>query len=171
MSIRDCNQCTGITKGGARCSRRTCMISNVCWQHLQSTLGLKVANSNLAGAGKGLFTLREIKRRPGDDRSRDVFIIEYKGERLTRAEVENRYQGHVGEYVLCPDAAHCIDASSTQSTVARYVNGCDKPGSRVRCNARFGRRANKWGILATRSIAAGSEIVCAYGPEYWNAAR
>ena len=39
MSVRTCDRCTGTTKAGNRCRKRTCR-SGLCWQHLKKEKNL-----------------------------------------------------------------------------------------------------------------------------------
>ena len=50
-----CMQCEGTSKNGNQCRRRVCIGTPFCWQHLASEKKLKIKQSNIANAGKGLF--------------------------------------------------------------------------------------------------------------------
>ena len=53
-SVRACDQCDATSVNGGKCKRRTCAYGPYCWQHTQSKLHLKVVDSKVKGAGKGL---------------------------------------------------------------------------------------------------------------------
>ena len=152
QSRRACGQCTATTAKGNRCRKRTCR-SGLCWQHLKRDSGLRIRPSGVPGAGLGLFAAAEFKR--GD------VIAPYEGEKLTRRRVDERYGDETAQYVLCRDAAHCVDASASNASAARFAN--DARGSDKRNNARY----RGFNIAATRTVRPGDEILVPYGREYW----
>jgi hypothetical protein len=121
-----------------------------------------VKKSTIPGAGRGLFSVNGVKVLPHQV-DKGVRLVEYTGERLTEAQFQRRKSS---EYVL--EVANpfkgFLDGRSTQSSVARYSNACDRPKHRGRCNAKLTKSG--W-VVATRSIKAGGEIFVAYGPDYW----
>lgn len=164
MSTRECVRCAGRKRDGGRCSRRTCLYSKYCFQHAQKKKHLSIKNSTIPRAGKGLFAAADLPRGTR---------IPYKGEMMTRQQVDERYPGdELGEYVLCFGRGRnqrCVDARSTQSGLGRYAN--DNRGTRYRANARFqdpGRRERWPQIVLTRAVRKGEEIFVAYGGDYWN---
>lgn len=166
-SIKDCQKCKSKTKAtGNRknCTRTTCKIPNRCWQHVRRDEGLAVKKSTITGAGQGLFATRDFKF----DRKKKVQIC------ITKYAVENEYMSkrpiRIDEdptYVWCRDRAeqNCYNAVSTQSTIGRYANACDRPGSESICNAKINKAGN---IVPTRNIKAGDEILVRYSSSYWN---
>lgn len=123
---------------------------------------LKVKKSTLPGAGKGLFTLNDIKK--------GQIVCEYEGEQITWAETEKRNEKGIGGYVYYISQKVCIDAWHYKKTFGRYAN--DAAGltriQGVRNNSVYHEVKNKVYIKATRNIAAGSEIFVSYGRGYWN---
>lgn len=169
MSVRDCQQCRSDTKRGDQCLRRTCKLANLCWQHLKADYNLMVKKSEITGAGMGLYTTVPINV-PMSQRARGKKIVQYSSPNAymasrSRAQINDLYGTELAPYVWCKNSNECYDAKSTQSTVARYANSCDKPGARRPCNARI---SNSGWIVATRNIPAGGEIFVKYGPEYWD---
>ena len=79
-------RCSGRTKAGNQCSRSSVIGTPWCWTHLLAVKHLRIKDSTVAGAGKGLFALDksrptgEILFRPGQD------IIEYAGELIAKVE-------------------------------------------------------------------------------------
>ena len=130
-----------------------------CWQHLKKGQGLRVRQSEIAGAGFGLFTTKPFKK--------NQKIADYTGENLSRAAIDRRYRGNTrGEYVLCDGDRpnnRCVDGRKTNSSVARFAN--DARGTNRRNNARFLQRG--FGIKATQNIPANREILVSYGRGYW----
>jgi hypothetical protein len=160
MSIRECDQCSFIKANGERCKNRTCTTHPFCWQHLKKEHGLRVKPSTIAGAGHGLYTTRDIKN--------NSKIASYTGDILTKEQLQQRYPGNtLGAYTLMQHGNKYVDARSTQTAVGRYANACDKPGSRVRCNAKLTKAAT---LKSVKKIKAGDEVFVPYGRDYWKSA-
>lgn len=128
---------------------------------------LYVKKSKIPKSGKGLFTTHDIKK--GD------VVVEYEGEKLTWKECLKRNEAQKGKggYYFYVNAKNCVDAQYTLDALARYANdaaGFSRvPG--VRNNSKYEVIKSKPYIVATRNIPAGSEILVAYGKEYWDAMK
>ena len=124
---------------------------------------LKVKDSLLPSAGKGLFTTEFIPK--------GTKIVEYKGKITTWKEVDHN-EGNNG-YIYFVKRNYVIDASTYPSALARYAN--DARGiQRVKGltnNAEYMEDGLKVFIQAVKDIPAGSEIFVEYGKEYWDAIR
>jgi hypothetical protein len=124
---------------------------------------LIVKRSTLKGAGKGLFTTRDI--------SRGTRIVEYKG-RVTSWKEVNSQEGLNG-YIYYVSRQHVIDAWPTSRAIARYAN--DARGivrtTGIINNCTYIIEQRKVYIQAMRHISAGSEIFVGYGKEYWDIIR
>ena len=128
-------------------------------------MALKIKNSKLPNAGKGLFTDKPIKK--------DSKIIEYKGEIINWKEYEKRVAENKDGYLLYISKERCIDAYATPKYKARYAN--DAEGlSRLKglknnaCYEIYGEQAY---IVAERDINAGEEVFVGYSKEYWDCIR
>ena len=123
---------------------------------------LVIKKSTLPGAGKGLFTLSDIKK--------GKLVCEYEGEKITWADATARNDKNKGGYVYYINEKICIDAYEYKNTFGRYAN--DAAGltrlKGVRNNSTYDVIKNKVFIRATRNIPAGSEIFVSYGRSYWN---
>ncbi len=98
-------------------------------------------------AGKGLFTLQEIKQ--------GTRIMQYVGDRISKAESAKRLaQGNVSIFTF--SAQYDIDGNVLRNT-ARYINHSCHPN----CEAELTRRCI-W-IVALRDIQAGEELSYNYG--------
>ena len=151
QAIVQCARCQATTARGRACTRETCKIGGYCFQHLKSLFGLEVK----PGAhGMGLFTTKDIPV--------NTAIMQYTG---TPAGEDPE-----GNYVICDNQnRNCIDAASTQASVARYVNSCKGPRG-VRsgpCNAHMKKHDHKYWLISKERIPRGQEIYFDYGPEYW----
>jgi len=128
-------------------------------------MALKIKNSLLPNAGKGLFTDKPIKK--GEK------IIEYKGEIIDWKEYEKRVLEDRDGYLFFVNKKRCIDAYDTPEHKARYAN--DAAGlSRVRGlknNSNYEIFDDKCFIVSSRDIEAGEEIFVNYTKEYWDCIR
>lgn len=150
-----CERCVGRKADQTRCSRTTCKYLPMCHQHLRKHMGLKVAESDIPGAGQGLFTT--WPRKAGDK------IVPYVGEDLTPAESDARYGEHATHpYTLEHAPDELTDAACRRGTGA-FAN--HKPLSRANCRFSRGRDGVTW-IVAVKRIREGSELTVSYGPRY-----
>jgi hypothetical protein len=121
---------------------------------------LVIKRSTLKGAGKGLFTTKDIPR--------GTKIVEYKGKITTWKEVDDRKGLNAYIYYVTRD--HVIDARTTREALARYAN--DAKGllriDGITNNCTYIIEGVKVYIKAMRNIPAGSELFVGYGKEYWD---
>ena len=159
MSVRTCDRCTGTTKARNRCKNRTCH-SGLCWQHLKKEQHLRIKPSQIPNAGLGLWTTKSFK---AGDR-----VDVYKGEELTRQQVDARYPGdELAVYTICAgdDArSKCIDGRKTNSSAARFAN--DARGTAgLRNNVEIPRTVMK---IKGKGVPANRELFLNYGATYWS---
>ena len=125
---------------------------------------LVVKRSTIPGSGKGLFTKKII---PKSSR-----IIEYKGRITTWKEV--KHNNGANGYIYYVTRKHVIDSHTYKKALARYAN--DARGMKkikgIANNAIY-VQDNKLRVFieASKDIPANSEILVAYGKEYWEAIR
>ena len=121
---------------------------------------LFIKRSKIPGAGKGLFTKELIPK--------GTRIIEYKGKKTTWKKVQ---QSNVfNAYVYYINLNHVIDARLSLKSLARYANdakGLIKTKGIVN-NSEYVKDNGRIFIEATKDIPKGSEILVAYGKEYWD---
>lgn len=157
----DCQRCRSFTQIGKQCSRQACLSALKCAQHLSKEDGLAVRKSMIPGAGYGLFATRNFPKNTiiGKYNTPSAYMTEKDISHNTSRSLDT-------SYIWCTDSTerHCWDARSSQSTIARYANGCDKPGHKLNCNAMITIHGN---LKTERNIMAGQEILIAYGPDYW----
>jgi hypothetical protein len=124
---------------------------------------LIVKRSTLKGAGKGLFTTRDIPR--------GTRIVEYKG-KVTRWRDVDSQEGLNG-YIYYVNRNHVIDARPARAAIARYAN--DARGIvrtyGINNNCTYIIEGLKVYIKSMRHIPAGSELLVGYGKEYWDIIR
>lgn len=124
---------------------------------------LVIKKSGIPGAGKGLYTKVSIPK--------GARITEYKGKNTTWKDVVHD-EGRNG-YIYYVKRSHVIDASGNQKMLARYAN--DAQGlvkiKGMRNNCEYIVEGLRVFIHAKKNIPAGSEILVAYGAEYWSVIR
>lgn len=124
---------------------------------------LRVKTSQLANAGKGLFTTKPIPK--------GTRIVEYKGRRSKWKDVKDE-DGKNG-YIFYINRNHVINALPTKTALARYANdarGLTRVKGMVN-NADYVVDGLKAYIESKRDIAAGAEIFVDYGKDYWKVIR
>ncbi len=125
----------------------------------------EVKESTIPGAGKGLFTKRDLKK--GER------IIEYMGEIITDAECDIRAENDQYGYIFYIGKNKCIDAYNIPEAIARYANdakGLTKVNG-ITNNCCYTIYKHSGWIKAEKNIKAGSEILVSYGAEYWRDIR
>lgn len=124
---------------------------------------LIVKQSTLKGAGKGLFTTRDIPK--------GKKIVEYKGKITTWKEV-NEHREFNG-YIYYVNRHHVIDAAQSKEALARFAN--DAKGivraDGLRNNCSYHIEGLRVFIYSMRDVPAGSELLVGYGKEYWDIIR
>ena len=124
---------------------------------------LVIKKSSIPGAGKGLYTKVSIPK--------GTRITEYKGKNTTWKDVVHN-EGRNG-YIYYVKRSHVIDASGNKKMLARYAN--DAQGlvkiTGMRNNCEYVVEGLRVFIHAKKNIPAGSEILVAYGAEYWSVIR
>jgi hypothetical protein len=164
-------RCQGHRLNGARCKRRCVLCWQYCVDHLITEKHLQIKPSTIAGAGKGLFA-----RNPDLPDNAIVFktgdkIMEYSGEEIPLAEVQQRYHSeHTGRNYTAPyafrvDSMRAIDAAGKRGA-ASFANSSRGTGGRP--NARFSvsNNTHNVSVKASRNITNNSEIFIAYGNSY-----
>jgi SET domain-containing protein len=124
---------------------------------------LQIKRSIIPGAGKGLFTRKQIRK--------GTRISEYKGRVTTWKKMDHKNGGN--PYIFYVNKDHVIDAWHFKKAKARYAN--DAKGLKrikgVRNNAKYIHDGTRVFLEAKKNIPPGSEILVDYGKEYWDAVK
>lgn len=157
------HRCVQNKSNGQRCKLRTVIGTNMCWRHLLTHHNLRIKESGIPGAGKGLFAMskqNEIVFRKGD------VIIEYLGEVITKNELDGRYGEYTAPYALQETRNRYLDSACNRG-IASLANRPPVGQSQMK-NAEFvyDQRAKKIYMVSTRDILNGSEILVSYGRQY-----
>ena len=179
----ECDQCVFIKPDGQRCRNRVCIGYPVCWVHTKKEYGLRVKDSTIAEAGKGLFTLTGVEN--------GEWICPYVGEQISQECLDARYPGDqtapyavadgqfvfgdfddlVNENIQGFIGSPYIDSACVRG-VGAMANGLFRRDGRSRTaavhNATIDARpgyAGLW-LRARKDIEPDSEIFVHYGPQY-----
>jgi hypothetical protein len=162
----NCTRCTATTSKGTRCKRRVCVGVAVCHSHRKS-LGVKVKQSNIANAGKGLFATKTFKK--------NAVIGSYSGENVSQAEINRRYGNSKRDNAPYALGASNANGRVLDSACSRSIMSIANSGrQRSRNNAKFSHKMKQDGTInvrATKKIEAGDEIMIWYGKDYWKSAK
>jgi len=157
-----CQRCIEINKKGNQCNKKTCIGTPYCWIHLLYNYKLKVKDSTIPNAGKGLFV---IDKKAGDNdiifRKNDK-IITYGGELINRDELEDRYDEYTAPYGYQIDSNNFRDGALKRGVGTLGNNNAGRNNAKIVAN----KRNKTASIKATNNIRNGSEIFISYGRDY-----
>ena len=166
-----CEQCTAELKNGHQCSRTVCIGLPLCWQHLLTCKdykrGLKIQNSQVSG--KGLFAW---SKDGGNDivfRTQDTITL-YEGERLTHAQLDQRYGPDTAPYAVGLNK-EVIDAACRRGSGSIANGARNKAEVNAKYDSRMEGGVRVVRLKATKTIRHGQEILCDYGDDYWKHAK
>ena len=159
-----CVQCTATKVDGGNCTRKSCIGIPLCYMHLLREKKLRIKQSTIPGAGKGLFAMdkhagaNEIIFRIGDK------IVVYNGEVVTHAELNRRYGDRFTAPYAVSEGRAVVDAACTRGvgSIANYATG----GKRNNAQFSYNRRTKLFTLVATKNIRNGAEIFVTYGRAY-----
>ena len=158
-------QCEANGKTGKRCSNKTVIGVKLCWQHLRGLKHLRIKQSTVAGAGKGVFA--DDPRRPAGAVvfAKDSVIIEYDGERMNSAKSLERYKNMENEerarYLLIfagdnVDNDKIVDGACMRSVGSMIVQNVESMENVIMTDS----AAKPFVVKATRDIVNGDELFC-----------
>ena len=156
-------RCTANKRDGTRCSRIVTIGLPYCFQH-RNVQKLKIKDSNIPQANKGLFAFDATKA-PGDIVfKRNDRIATYDGEEMSTLSIENRYGDFTAPYGLQHHANREI--SSTDAALRRGIASLVNHTIISRTNARLSFNTDKGILKASKNIRNGQEILVNYGADY-----
>ncbi len=185
---KTCSQCIAERSTGGRCTRTTCKYGPRCWQHEQSAsrFRLFISRSNLPNAGLGLFTSTDIPlmTRNANGGMETTVVAIYEGDKYPMHlwNIRKTCYGVAAGLDAQRNPTYAIDASRTNSSIARYMNDCRIRDQQPR-GVQRGRspvctgpnvkvvqnpHTNDIVVEALRDIKAGEELYWNYGDAYWS---
>jgi len=142
------------------CPNITSLTLPYCQQHWRELYGVKITNSTIAGAGKGLFATKRFKKQD--------FICDYYGQHIDEAELVKRYGEATAPYAIELDNNKYVDGALSRG-IANYANHKPKKD----CNARLERVFDdnfvipiSVRLVAIKTINENDEIFVYYGNTY-----
>jgi SET domain-containing protein len=124
---------------------------------------LYVDNSNIPGAGLGLFSKKNFEK--------GEIICEFSGDLIDEFEVNNRNKDGRGDYFVNMGDNLTLD-SHDYDCMAKYANDAEGPKRipGLKNNSEIILYSDDYSacIVATKSIKAGEEILVKYGSSYWD---
>lgn len=176
-----CNTCEEKKADGSQCSLTSCIGTPFCWIHLLHKHHLRIKPSKIEGAGKGLFAIgsKEQRKAPNDVVfKKDFHIINYGGEPINNATLQQRYPGkNLGPYVIRSGKGNKqqIEDAGCQrgvGSISNHVeNGTHKEGPLkgkrvINAFINWNLSTEVFDLIAYRDIHHGEEIFVNYGNTY-----
>jgi hypothetical protein len=152
-------------RNGHQCKRKAYIGFEYCWGHISEAMHVKIQNSTIAGAGRGLFAWQN-NAIPGQVifRNNDT-IGEYSGEVLSNIQLVQRYTlQQTAPYGVYVSPHQFVDAACKRSTMSLINHG-----NNARANARFSitnTQPKRVLVKAIKNIRQGQEILINYGGQY-----
>ena len=157
-----CSQCSAITSKGGRCKNNTCATYPYCWIHLKSIDKLRVKQSTIARAGKGLFYVGK-KTFPVNKK-----IVDYSSKGVSKTPNKN------SKYVLKVGERRYMDSKDTDNFVGRYINASRGTGRPPNVRFTKGRKIYDKNdrkvvpIYTKQKIKPNTELLLNYGRNYFD---
>ena len=165
-------RCEAHNQSGDRCSRNTVIGRGLCWQHLLSKKHLRIKQSTIPGAGKGLFALDKSKPLGAVLFHAGVKILQYDGTVMTRQALDNKY-GHE-DFVTAPYAIEIphgrVEDAAMRRSPAAIIN--HKPHNQANCKLMIQRGGlhahlrNRAAVVTIDTIRNGDELFADYSDGY-----
>jgi len=156
------NRCAFTLANGNRCKKKVIIGEPYCYIHYLYKHHLKIGPSNISGAGKGLFAIDKSQPQNAIIFKKNQRITEYKGEILTRNELEDRYGNKTAPYGLAINHNAYEDCACR-----RRIGSLSNTGNKKRDNnAQFYLYRGRPYIKAIKNIYNGEEILTNYGDSY-----
>jgi len=153
-------RCVAVKKDGVRCKRNTVIGQEYCYSHRESILNLRIQDSTIANAGKGLFAVGYPDKIIF---KKDARICKYNGEVIDEEELDDRY----GEFTA-PYGIKLYNDLYEDAGVFRGIGAmANHSGNQRKINAKLSvGRDNRAQLKAIKNIKGGQEIVVNYGNRY-----
>ena len=155
--------CQAINKNGARCKRTTTIGTPYCHTHLLHIKHLKVKESTIPNAGKGVFAIDLKKGNNEIVFKKNETIAPYMGELLTNEDLQNRYDDYTAPYGIYVSKNQNRDAACDRG-LGSLIN--HKPSAQSNVKFSVNPQNKTVSIKAKRNIRNGEELFANYGNEY-----
>lgn len=155
--IGNCSTLNGTRQYAKRCRRRTALHLPYCWQHVRKIYGVEVKPSQIAAAGKGLFTLRYIPAHK--------WIAPVGGRPLNNQQMDQIYGPHTAPYAI-QAGQQITDDGALRRYEGHYANS--RPGNQnciLSVRQGYPAELRPW-LKSNKNIQPGSELYTSYGNAY-----
>jgi hypothetical protein len=155
-------RCSAHTKAGTRCKRHCIIGYEYCYTHLEKDKELKIKDSTIPQADKGLFAFNHTKPDNQVIFRKDQTIADYNGQLINEATRQQRYGQYTAPYAI-RIGPNTISDGALRRTVGSLAN--TRPGhnnATISVNPQM--RTAK--IKATQPIRNNNEIFVSYGRSY-----
>ena len=155
-----CKECEGTTRDGGICKKTTCIGLPLCWMHLLREKKLRIKESLIPNAGKGLFAIDKYAEENAIVFRKNQSITPYGGEVVTHEVLHQRY-GH-GNASYGISKGNYVEDAACERGVGSLPNHAKNSNARLS----FNPRTKRFVIIAKKHIHNGSEILVSYGKAY-----
>lgn len=153
-------RCTSETKDGSICRRRSCIGTKYCWTHLLRDKKLRIKDSDVLGAGKGMFAMDLEKGDRGVVFKARTLIVAYDGDVIDETELEARYGEYTGPYAV-KLYGNLIEDAACHRGPGSILNHSNTPNCEMVTEIN-----NTVGIYALKNITNNKELLVDYGDTY-----
>ena len=157
------SQCTANTKKGARCKRNVVIGGPYCRVHLLYKDEIKVLDSTIPQAEKGLFAYNVDSKKGDVIFEKGEHIVDYGGETIDNETLTNRYGEYTAPYGLQTFKGKYRDGALKRSS-GTLVN--HQPSAKANAKFSVSTKTNVPKIVATKPIKQSQEIFVNYGRQY-----
>ena len=122
MGERAYSRCIAITKKGTRCSLNTCAVGPKSWMHTLADENLRVKQSHIKEAGKGLYPQKGFRPNKSNKSNEVVFkkgatIGPYTGIILSAEEVQSMFYFQTGNINFRTPTPKFLEQPSNNHTI------------------------------------------------------
>ena len=161
-------RCEAMSKDDQRCKNKVCIGSPYCWVHLLHLKHLRIKESNLADAGKGLFAVDPSKPDNAVIFKKNDLIVDYGGEIISGVELVDRYGEYTAPYgvILNQNRNTYEDAALKRGAGSLANQNPIENRNNAFLMANYRANPQKIQVKAEKNIKNNKEIYVDYGDEY-----
>ena len=157
--------CSATNKNGTHCKKTTTIGTPYCYTHLLHLMHLKVKQSTIPNAGKGVFATDPKWPANAIIFKKNALIAPYGGEKLSSDEMVNRYDDLTAPYGMFVNKTKNIHRDAAcERGIGSLIN--HKPGNRANVYYAPNYTNNTVNIKAARDIRNGHELFADYREDY-----
>jgi hypothetical protein len=164
-----CRQCTETCNNGETCRNRVCIGTPLCWMHLLKKNNLRILQSSIAGAGKGLFAVKRFAKPNEILFNKGDVIVRYHGDHVLRSMVDERYGQHnTAPYAIQIGATEMAEDAGCKRGIGSIANHASsfKKGKNAEYEIRDEGDLQHVVLVSKRPIHNMTEILVDYGSDF-----